>query len=35
MKNAIIVIGGLAAAGAVIASTMLPEIRRYLQLRNM
>ncbi len=35
MKNAIIVIGGLVAAAGVIASTMLPEIRRYLQMRNM
>ena len=35
MKNAIIVIGGLVAAGAAIASTMLPEIRRYLKIRQM
>ena len=35
MKNAIIVIGGLAAAGAAIASTMLPEIQRYLKIRSM
>ena len=34
MKNAIIVIGGVAAAlGAVL--TMLPEIRRYLKIRSM
>ena len=35
MKNAIIVIGGLVAAGAAVASTMLPEIRRYLKMRSM
>ena len=35
MKNAIIVIGGLVAAGGAIASIMLPEIKRYLQMRNM
>ena len=35
MKNVIIVIGALVAAGGAIASTMLPELRRYLQMRNM
>ena len=35
MKNAIIVIGGLAAAVGVIAATMLPELRRYLKIRSM
>ena len=35
MKNAIIVIGGLVAAGGAIAAAMLPEIRRYLKIRSM
>ena len=36
MKNAIIVIGGLVAAGGAIAATaMLPEIRRYMKIRSM
>ena len=34
MKNAIIVIGGVAAAVGVVVS-MLPEIRRYLKIRSM
>ena len=34
MKNAIIIVGGLAALGA-IAATMLPELRRYLKIRSM
>ena len=35
MKNAIIVIGGLVAAGGAIAAAMSPEIKRYLQIRKM
>jgi hypothetical protein len=35
MRNAIIVIGGLAAALAAVAATMLPELRRYLKVRAM
>ena len=35
MKSAIIVIGGLVAAGAAIASALAPEIRRYLKIRSM
>ena len=35
MKNAIIVIGGIVAAGAVAAVAMGPEIRRYLKIRSM
>ena len=35
MKNAIIVIGGLVAAGGAVAAAMLPEIRRYLKIRQM
>ena len=35
MRNAIIVIGGLVVAGGAIASTMLPEIKRYLKIRSM
>jgi Family of unknown function (DUF6893) len=34
MKNAIIVIGGVAAAAGAVFS-MLPEIRRYLKMRSM
>jgi len=35
MKSAIIVIGGLVAAGAAMAAAMGPEIRRYLKIRSM
>ena len=35
MRNAIIVIGGLVAVGGALASTMLPEIKRYLKMRSM
>ena len=35
MKSAIIVIGGLVAAGAAMAVAMGPEIRRYLKIRSM
>jgi hypothetical protein len=35
MKSAIIVIGGVVAAVAALAATMLPEIRRYLKMRSM
>jgi hypothetical protein len=35
MRNAIIVIGGLVALGGAIASTLLPEIKRYLKVRAM
>jgi uncharacterized protein DUF6893 len=35
MKHAIIVIGGLVAAGAAVSAAMLPEIRRYLKIRAM
>jgi hypothetical protein len=35
MKSAIIVIGGLAAAGGALAAAMLPEIKRYLKIRQM
>jgi len=35
MKNAIIVVGGLVAAGGALAAAMLPEIRRYLKIRSM
>ena len=34
MKNAIIVVGGLAAAAGAVLS-MLPEIKRYLKMRSM
>jgi hypothetical protein len=34
MRNAIIVIGGMAALGAALAA-MGPELRRYLKLRSM
>jgi hypothetical protein len=34
MRNAIIVIGGLAAAAGAVFS-MLPEIKRYLKVRSM
>jgi hypothetical protein len=35
MKNAIIVIGGFAAAAAALAASMAPEIRRYLKMKSM
>ena len=35
MKNAIIIVGGLVAAGGAVAASMLPEIRRYLKIRSM
>jgi hypothetical protein len=35
MKGAIIVIGGIVAAGAAMAAAMGPEIRRYLKIRSM
>jgi hypothetical protein len=35
MKYAIIVIGGLVAAGAAVSAAMLPEIKRYLKIRSM
>jgi hypothetical protein len=35
MRNAIIVIGGLVAAGGALAAAMLPEIKRYLKVRAM
>ncbi len=35
MKSAIIVIGGVVAAGAAMAAAMGPEIRRYLKIRSM
>jgi hypothetical protein len=35
MRNAIIVIGGFVAAGAVVAAAMGPEIRRYMKIRSM
>jgi hypothetical protein len=35
MKTAIIVIGGLVAAGGALAAAMLPEIKRYLKVRAM
>ena len=35
MRNAIIIIGGLVAAGAAIVATMGPELRRYMKLRAM
>jgi hypothetical protein len=35
MKSAIIVIGGVVAAGAAIVAAMGPELRRYLKLRSM
>ena len=35
MKSAIIVIGGLVAAAAVIMAAMGPELRRYLKIRSM
>jgi hypothetical protein len=35
MRNAIIVIGGLVAAGAAVSVALLPEIKRYLKIRGM
>jgi hypothetical protein len=35
MRNAIIVIGGVAAALGALAATMGPELRRYLKIRAM
>ena len=35
MRNAIIVIGGLAAAIGAIVVSMGPELRRYMKLRSM
>ena len=35
MRNAIIVIGGLIAAGAAVLAAMAPELRRYMKLRSM
>lgn len=35
MKNAIIVIGGLVAAGAALAAALGPELRRYMKIRSM
>jgi hypothetical protein len=35
MKNAIIIVGGLVAAGAAVSAAMLPEIKRYLKIRSM
>jgi hypothetical protein len=35
MKSAIIVIGGLIAAGGAVAAAMVPEIKRYLKIRAM
>jgi hypothetical protein len=35
MKNAIIVIGGMAAAGAALLAALGPELRRYLKIRSM
>ena len=35
MKSAIIIVGGLVAAGGALAAAMLPEIKRYLKIRQM
>ena len=35
MKSAIIIVGGLVAAGAALTAAMLPEIKRYLKIRSM
>ena len=35
MKIAIIVIGGLVAAGGAVAASMLPEVKRYMKIRSM
>jgi Family of unknown function (DUF6893) len=35
MRNAIIIVGGLVAAGAAIAVSIGPELRRYLKIRAM
>jgi hypothetical protein len=35
MRNAIIIVGGLVAAGGAVAAAMLPEIKRYLKIRQM
>jgi hypothetical protein len=35
MKSAIIIVGGLVAAGGAVAAAMLPEIKRYLKMRSM
>jgi hypothetical protein len=35
MKGAIIIVGGLVAAGGAVAAAMLPEIKRYLKIRQM
>jgi len=34
MKSAIIVIGGMVAAGAAVFAALGPEIRRYLKIRS-
>jgi hypothetical protein len=35
MRNAIIIVGGLVAAGAALVASMGPELRRYLKIRSM
>jgi hypothetical protein len=35
MRAAIIVIGGAAAALAVLGKSMLPELRRYMKIRSL
>jgi hypothetical protein len=35
MKNAIVIVGALIAAGAAMSAAMLPEIKRYLKMRAM
>jgi hypothetical protein len=35
VRNAIIVIGGVVAAGAALMAAMGPELRRYLKIRSM
>jgi hypothetical protein len=35
MKNAIIIVGGAAAALGALAVTIGPELRRYLKIRSM
>ena len=35
MRNAIIIVGGVVAAGAALMAAMGPELRRYLKIRSM
>jgi hypothetical protein len=35
MRSAIIIVGGTVAAGGALAAAMLPEIKRYLKIRQM